>query len=94
MLFFSPLLLALGGTSQLGLEPRQRAYVPRHLVSAATFTVFDVATDTVSPTVSIVSVRPLGVGSDGTTYEVAAAQPTGDFTVTDRLLTFVLNKSH
>ncbi|KAG9225045.1 hypothetical protein CCMSSC00406_0001804 [Pleurotus cornucopiae] len=66
MLIFPPLLLALGA-------------------SAATFTVFDVAAgtgDLTRPTGSIISVRPLGVGSDGTTYEVAAALPTGDLTVT------------
>lgn len=64
---------------------------PRHLVSAATFTVFDVANG--GPTASIVSVRPLGVGSDGTTYEVAVAQPTGGSTVTGTSLDIVLNSS-
>ncbi|KAF7424627.1 hypothetical protein PC9H_009935 [Pleurotus ostreatus] len=52
-------------------------------VSAATFTVFDVALPSdVLPavgqqTASIVSFKPLGVGPDGTTYEIAQAGPTG-----------------
>ncbi|KAF9489547.1 hypothetical protein BDN71DRAFT_1593365 [Pleurotus eryngii] len=54
--------------------------------SAATFTVLDV--DNGRPRPSIISVRPIGVGSDGaTTYEVAQAFPTGGFN-TDLLKRF------
>ncbi|KAF4596706.1 hypothetical protein EYR40_007608 [Pleurotus pulmonarius] len=45
--------------------------------SAATFTVFDVPFSSGAPEASVVSVKPLGVGSDGTTYEIAQAIPTG-----------------
>ncbi|KAF9500134.1 hypothetical protein BDN71DRAFT_1269225 [Pleurotus eryngii] len=46
-------------------------------VSAATFTVFDVPLPSVPPVASVVSFKPLGVGNDGTTYEIAQAAPTG-----------------
>ncbi|KAG9225043.1 hypothetical protein CCMSSC00406_0001806 [Pleurotus cornucopiae] len=77
MLYLLPLILALG-------------------VSAATFTVFDVALPSeVLPaagqqTASIVSFKPLGVGPDGTTYEIAQAGPTGGPTIQQ---TIVADKS-